>query len=378
MTQPTLRISNRSIVRGMVVAGLFLVVATVAGRATGTLSWFVEAAVFAALGWPLVQRLGRHMPKFVAVLVLTAAVAGIVAGLAATGLVEMQAESTRFRDSVPTAVRELEQVDGIGNVIKDLRLADDIEQFATDISDRLRFKGADVPGLASKVGGSASAVFVVWILTVMLVFTGPSMVDAALRLAPESQRETMHSVLRTAYGRSVRYLGLMALRSIAVGLITFTAATSLGLDMPGLLATVAALLAFVPYVGIIGGALPLALMALINGPTEALAVLVGALVLQTLDAILVQRRIDASSVPLGMFPTLVAAMIGFSLRGPGGMLVAVAIATLLISIVNDAGAMQVLRGAQLDDGPGSAAPSGTATPSRTSAPSGAPAPSGGG
>lgn len=343
MTPPTLRITNRSIVTAMVVAGLYLVVAAVAGRATGTLSWFVEAAVFAALGWPLVQRLGHHMPKFVAVLLLTAVVAGIVSGLTATGLVEMQAESTRFRDSVPAAVRQLEEVDGIGTVVKDLRLADDIEQFAIDISDRLRFKGTDVPGLASKVGGSASAVFVVWILTVMLVFTGPTMINGAIGLTPDSQRESIRSVLRTAYGRSVRYLGLMTLRSIVIGVITFTVATSLGLDMPGVLATVAALLAFVPYVGILAGSLPLALMALLNGSTESLLVLAGAIALQTFDGLVVQRRIDSSSVPLGMFPTLVAAMIGFSVRGPGGMLVAVAIVALLVSILNDAGAMQALR-----------------------------------
>lgn len=352
MSPTTLRISNRSIVRAMVIVGLFAIVVTVAARATGILSWFVQAAVFAALGWPLVQRLGRHMPKFVAVLLITAVIAGIVSALAATGLVEMQAESTRFRDTVPDAVRQLEQVDGIGTVIKDLRLADDIEQFADEISDRLRFKDTDVPGLASKVGGSASAVFVVWILTVMLVFTGPTMVEAAVGLVPEHQRDVARQVLRTAYGRSVKYLGLMSLRVIAIGVLTFTVATSLGLHMPGLLATVAALLAFVPYVGIIGGALPLALMALLNGSTESLLVLAGAVLLQTFDALVVQRRIDASSVPLGMFPTLIAAMIGFSLRGPGGMLVGVAIATLLISILNDAGAMQALSGSGPDpDGP---------------------------
>jgi predicted PurR-regulated permease PerM len=101
--------------------------------------------------------------------------------------------------------------------------------------------------------------------------------------------------------------------------------------------------------------LPLALIALLNGPTESLLVLAGAVALQAFDGIVVQRRIDSSSVPLGMFPTLVAAMIGFSLRGPGGMLVGVAIAALLVSVLNDAGAMQVLRGAAPADDPDASA-----------------------
>jgi predicted PurR-regulated permease PerM len=357
MADTTLRISNRSIVRAVVIMGAFFVVATVASRATGTIGWFFEAAVFAALGYPLVQRLGRHMPKFVAILLLTGIVAALAGVLGATGLTEMQAESTRFQRSVPSAVRELESNRGIGAIIKDLKLADDIEDFADEISDRLRFRHADVPGIASKVGGSASAVFVVWILTVMLVFTGPTMINGMLGQTPAANREQLKWVLSTAYSRSVRYLGLMTVRALVVGLVTFTVSTSLDIDMPGLLATVAALLSFVPYVGIIGGALPLALMASLNGPDEAIWVLVGGLALQAADALVVQRRIDAATVPLGVFPTLVAAMIGYSLRGPGGLLVAIAIMSLLISVVNDAGALQILRGDRSDGvGPGDADP----------------------
>jgi len=344
--RPTLRVSGRSIARAALVVAAFFIVATVAGRATGTLAWFLEAAVFAALSWPLVRRLGRHMPKFVAVLVLTAMVAGVVALLALTGLMELRAESDRFRDNVPRAVRELESTDGIGTIVKDLSLADDLTGYADNVSDRLRFKGADVAGVASRVGGSASAVLVVWILTVMLVFTGPGMVDAALGLVPEPRREAAREVLRSAYGRSVRYMGSMAVRSIVVGALTFALASALGLDMPGLLAVVAALIAFVPYVGIIGGWLPVAFMALINGSGEALAVLLGALVLQTVDALVVQRRIDDSGVPLGVFLTLVAAMVGFSLHGPGGMLMAVAVATLITAVINDAGAVQAVQDAE--------------------------------
>ena len=353
MATPTLRITPRSLVRAVVLTGAFALVVTIAARATGTLAWFVQAAVFAALGWPLVQRLGRHMPKFVAILLLTAVIAGLAGMLGATGLLELQAESVRFRDRVPAAVRELERTEGIGTIVRDLRLADDIEQFGTEVADRLRFKGADVPGLASKVGGSASAVFVVWILTVMLVFTGPNMIDAGLRLVPDDSRDSVRSILSTAYGRTVRYLGLMALRSVVVGMLAFSVSTMLDLDMPGLLAAVAALLAFVPNVGILAGALPLSLMALLNGPNEAIAVLVGALVLQTLDAFVVQRRIDETTVPLGVFVTLVAAMIGYTLHGPGGMLVAVAVAALVVSVVNDAGAMQTLQRVDVSSGGGS-------------------------
>ena len=187
----------------------------------------------------------------------------------------------------------------------------------------------------------------VWILTVMIIFTGPSMVNGAIELAPETKREPIRWVLKLAYSTSTKYMGFMALQSLAVLLITLSVSTWLGIDLPGLLAVTAALLAFVPYVGIFAGALPLALLALLNGPEQALAVLVGAFILQMLDAYLVQRKVDHATVPVGIFPTMLAAMIGFSLRGPGGLLIGVALATMAMAVLSDTGAMRTIR--SLDD-----------------------------
>jgi predicted PurR-regulated permease PerM len=93
-------------------------------------------------------------------------------------------------------------------------------------------------------------------------------------------------------------------------------------------------------------------------------IVLGAVVaLQSLDSLVVQPRIDRRSMQLGLFPTMVAAMIGYNLRGPGGLLIAVAIAAMLVGIVNDTGAVRSLR--QRDDGadPGAGSPDPAPDPS---------------
>jgi predicted PurR-regulated permease PerM len=186
--------------------------------------------------------------------------------------------------------------------------------------------------------------------------------------APADARDQVDLVLRQAYGRTIRYLAYTGVRSIVVAIIVFTASTALGLDMPGLLATIAALLAFVPYVGIFAGGLLVSFMALLSSPTEAMVVLAAVLAIQTLDAIVVQRRIDGRSVELGLFPTLVAAMIGYRLHGPGGLLVGVAIAAMLVAVVNDTGSVRALRdAAHSGEGAASAPPDAAADPSRSTA-----------
>jgi predicted PurR-regulated permease PerM len=356
MTHTSLHISPRSILRSVAIVGAYLLVITVALRAATTLVWFLEACVFAALSWPVVQKLHRHMSNTAAILLITALLALSVSAIAALGLTELQGESAKFQRNVPVAVRNLEGTEGLGSLIKRLQIADDIERFADQITNQVRFRNADLRGIASRVGEGASAVFVVWILTVMIIFTGPTMVNGAIGLAPETKREPIRWVLKLAYSTSAKYMGFMALQSLAVLLISFTVSSWLGIDLPGLLAVTAALLAFVPYVGIFAGALPLALLALLNGPEQALAVLVGAFILQMLDAYLVQRKVDAATVPVGIFPTLLAAMIGFSLRGPGGLLVGVALATMAMAVLSDTGAMRTIR--SLDD----ADPAGTSEP----------------
>lgn len=339
----TMRITPSSLVRATLVVAASLVVALVASRATTTLWWFAQSAVFAALAYPLVQRLGRHMPKFVAVLAITGGLALGVAGLGAVAFTELRAEANRFELAVPAAVDRLERVDGIGTIMKDLNVRHQAERFAADVSERVRFQDSDLKGVASKAAGAVSASFIVWILTVMLVFTGPTMIGGVLSLFPASVREQVHGVLQTGYARSAGYMGAMATQAVVVLIAVYSSATLLDLDMPGLLAVVAALLSFVPYVGILCGGLPVALMALLDGPRYAIAVLVAALALQLLQVVLVQRRIDRHTVDLGLFLTLAAAMIGFSFRGPGGLLTAVFLAALIAATISDTGAMQALR-----------------------------------
>lgn len=340
MTDTTLRYTPGSLVRAILMVAAAVAVFAVAARATTTLWWFVQAAVFAALAAPVVHRLRRHMPTAVAVLGLTALVALVFAGAVAAGLGELRDESAAFRAAIPDAVDEIEQAKGIGEIAKRLDLRRVLESFGDASADRFHLTGSDPVGLASRLGGGVSATFVVWILTVMLVFSGPGMVTSAIGTLPELHRARASEIVSAAYGRAVRYVGSSSVRAAALGLLTYAAARLLGLDMPGLLAMIAALFGFVPFVGVLSAGLLTASVAVLVGPVQAAAVVLAALVLQTLDSLVAQPRIAALSVDVGLFPTLVAAMIGFSLRGPGGLLVAVVVVTMLFSAIGAASGLR--------------------------------------
>ncbi len=93
-----LSVTPSSLFRAIVVIGVVAVVAVIGARAAEPVMWFVEAAVVAGLAGPLVHRLARHMPTWVAVLALTGAALAVVAALAAAAFGELHGEAERFRD----------------------------------------------------------------------------------------------------------------------------------------------------------------------------------------------------------------------------------------------------------------------------------------
>jgi predicted PurR-regulated permease PerM len=340
-----LRITPSSLFRAIAVVAIVTLGAAILARAAGPVMWFVEAAVVAALAWPLVQRLGRHIPSWVAVLVLTAATLAVVSGLGAAMFTELHHETVRFRSSVPAAAQRLQDDEPFGGVLEDLKVAQQIDRMAKNLSERFSI-GHDLPGIASAVGGKVSSGFVIWVLSVMLVFTGPGMVRATVRTLPDDAEARVGPALQRAYGDAVRYLGDTALRALGIGALVYVTATVLDIDMPVLLATVAMICAFIPYVGVMFAALPLALLAILNGTTEMALILVAALVLQTIDSLRLQPLIHRRSFQFGLFPTLVVTTIGYGLYGVTGLFLGLVFGTLGLAL------LQRLAGDGAGDGEG--------------------------
>ena len=335
-----LRVSPPSIVRAVVIVGVVVGLSAIALRATHPLVNFLEAAVIAALARPVVVRMGRKMPEWVAVMLLTLAVVLAVAGLGASGFSELRSETSRFARRAPAAAEQLERGGGVGHLLRDLKFSKQVGVLSKNVKGAFSFGGSDLPGLASAVGGRVSSAFIVWVLAVMLVFAGPAMVHGALGLMGESRRATATDVVQTAYGVTLRYLGWTSLRCLVAGLVAYVLALALGIGMPSLLAVLVVLCAFTPRVGVMVGFLPLALVGLLNSPGTAVLVLLVGLGVQLVDTLVVQRLIDERSMQVGILVTVVALVLGFSLYGVVGVFVGMTLGCLLVGSVRELGQLQ--------------------------------------
>jgi predicted PurR-regulated permease PerM len=103
---------------------------------------------------------------------------------------------------------------------------------------------------------------------------------------------------------------------------------------------VAALLAYAPRLGIAAGFLPVALLAAVDGSAAPVAIVALALALQAIDVVVVQPRIDARSVRVGLLVTLVSILLGAGLYGVVGVFVGLTLGCLLVATLVQVDAVQ--------------------------------------
>lgn len=196
------------------------------------------------------------------------------------------------------------------------------------------------PEVTSKVGGAVSGTFKSLANTVLVVVVAlylaadPRLyVEGTVRLFPLAQRDRTREVFH-AIGRTLRWWLLgKAISMVVVGIAIFIGLLALGVKMAGALALIAALLDFIPNVGPILAAIPAALFALLQGPTQVVYVLLLFGVIQILEGYLLTPLIERQTVSLPPALTLTALAVAALLFGWLGLLLAAPATAALLVLV---------------------------------------------
>lgn len=114
-----------------------------------------------------------------------------------------------------------------------------------------------------------------------------------------------------------------------LGIVVSVGLTFLGVDYALLLGVLAALFAFIPVAGAILGAIPAVIVAFVQDPQLALYVIILITVYQQIDNAFISPRIMGESVALHPALIMVVVVVGSSLLGALGALIAVPAAAML-------------------------------------------------
>jgi predicted PurR-regulated permease PerM len=351
---PRLRLRARSIAVGALAAVGVVVASWVVVRATRVLGWVVAAAVLAALMNPAVEVLARRIRRGFAVAVVVIGVVALVGALAWAGIGDLRAGLGRLRTVAPEAAGDLEDSGSwIGDAAQEFELSSRVQELLDELPARLA--GGSPAEAVQAAASRGIAVLITLVLTIFLIGHGPRLVRGALRQVPENRRATVSVRLHHAYRNAWLYTTVQLVKAVLVAMVVLGLALALELPAPAVLGLLAGATSVVPKLGLALGALPLVLLAgVIHGGGALVMAAVAAVGLQVLDALVVARWLEPSSVPVGPAISLAAVLLGTSLYGIGGGAIALVLAVFAVAVAAEH--LPAVAEAATADGPVETAP----------------------
>lgn len=333
--------------------GLGVLLALAIGGAIGQISTvllYAFAAIFLALGIdPLVQFLIRQkFPRWLAVLTIIVVVIGALAGVI---LIIVPVVVDQFASLVDGVIQAYNH-----GILEDVRRwieqnfpAIDIdgmlEQLNAAIQDPSTYTGATgwiggvVQGVLSGLGQAVLAIgggFIVFVL--MLYFMGslPSLKSGLYRLVPASSRPKFIEIAEQIMQSVGRFVTGQFTLGVINGVLSFVFLSIVGADLAAVYAFLAFLASTIPLVGTITASVVISLFVLLlDGPQTALPVLIYYLIYMQLEAYFVSPLIMNRAVKVPGVVVVLAALIGGTLLGILGALVAIPVAAAIQLILKE-------------------------------------------
>ena len=283
----------------------------------------LAAALEPAVRW--LQR--RRLPRALAVATV---VVGILGGLALGVTLLLQPlidESRAFADELPAYVE-----DGRALLEDNSDLYARLQSGAQSASADPTILLGGVLEVGQGLVGAVTTTFVVVVFTIYILVDGTRIYAWLVRYARADTRDkldrTIPEVIKVINGYVVGQL----LTSAVFGVFTFALLSLLDVPQPLFLAVVAFVADAIPIAGVVIATVPAVLLALTVSPTAAVAVLVAYLVYQQIENYVIVPRVYRSTLQISSFAVLVAVLIGGTLLGILGVLLALPAAAAVPAI----------------------------------------------
>lgn len=297
------------------------------------LSWALAAVVAAVLLDPVVDRMSHHIKRAPAVAITFVALAAIAVGTTYLVFDDVEQALDQLQVAAPEAAAEIEdRSDGLGELARDGRLVQRVDSFVAVLEERVT--GGDE--VLRTTAGSGPTYFVGAILTVFLMTYGPRIAAGALAQDPdEARRNRIAAVSGPAISHARRAIVLTAAVALLEGMVATAIAQQLELPAPAALGFAIAVLALLPHVGLVVGAIPLLLLTLgFRSATTALLLALGVVVVQALDSMYMRPWIARRAVHVGLFVPWVVALLGYAVYGIGGAAYGVLVAVFGLAVLD--------------------------------------------
>ncbi|MEH1101979.1 AI-2E family transporter [Micromonospora sp. CPCC 205561] len=305
-------------------AGVLLAYALYLGvrNAAGILV-LVLIALFLAVGLhPAVVRLRSWgLPHGAAVAVVVLALVLLLCGGLFALVPPVVTQTGQFVDQLPSYLEALRRNEAVNDLVERYDLMERVRNAAD--ADTVGQALGGVLGGAQLVFGTVFKALTVLVLTIYFLAYFDRLRGLGYALVPRSRRDRVRLIGDEILGKVGAYMVGAISIAVLAGASTFVFALIVGLPYPFALAVVVAVTDLIPQIGATLGAVIVSLVGFATSLPVGIACAVFFLVYQQVENYLIYPKIMRRSVSVNEVAALVAALLGVSLLGVVGALIAI-------------------------------------------------------
>jgi len=192
-----------------------------------------------------------------------------------------------------------------------------------------------VIGVGKAVVSGLVSTLTILVLTLYFLASLPQVVQISLRFVPATRRDRVSKLTNAIIARVGSFVGGQGLIAILAALFILIMGLIIGMPYTAPLAMVVLVCGFIPLVGHFIGMSIVTLVSLTKSPTTALVALGSYIIYVQIENYVITPKIMRKSLAIPGLVTIIAALLGTSLLGLIGGLLAVPIAAAVLLIIDE-------------------------------------------
>ena len=192
-----------------------------------------------------------------------------------------------------------------------------------------------VIGVGKAVVSGLVSTFTILVLTLYFLAALPQVVAISLRFVPATRRDRVSKLTNAIIARVGSFVGGQGIIAILAAVFILVMGLIIGMPYPAPLAMVVLVCGFIPLVGHFIGMSIVSLVSITKSPTTALIALGSYIIYVQIENYVITPKIMRKSLAIPGLVTIIAALLGTSLLGLIGGLLAVPIAAAVLLIIDE-------------------------------------------
>ncbi|HWD43686.1 MAG TPA: AI-2E family transporter [Actinomycetota bacterium] len=291
---------------------------------------FIAVSLDPAVRWLT----GRGMRRGVAVTLIFMLALLLFAAFLISVIPPLVSQGRNLADDLPDYLTRVQRQSSQYRELNDrYNISDQLQGLATNLPGRL---GSGLLGFTGRVFGAVFNGLTVLVFTIYFMADMPRIRSGVVRLFPVERRARARQVVDLVVDKVGGYMIGNLIISLIAGVASFIAFTLLGVAFPVPLAFVVAICDLIPMIGATLGAIIGVTVALFSTDlVHTLLVAAFFIAYQQLENYLIAPRVLKTTVELGAAAVLIAGLIGATVLGLVGALMAIPVAAAFNVLLNE-------------------------------------------